>query len=468
MEDLFERAKALHIEGRLDEAEDAYLELLRADPEDFKAHNNLGTVYEDKMELETAVTSYRRALEISPDASPVHYNLGHALQRQGQLKAAIDAYEASLVPGTDNADTYYNIGHAHHDLGNLEAAESAYRQAIESDPDHYQAWSSLGNILFDQSRMTDAEKHFRHALEINPNSAADYFNLGRVCEVQGKLKDAIAAFRGSLDLYPLSAVTYEHLVALEHKLNGADSTIKIFKQWLAFMPGNPVALHLQAALNGDQSLSRASDEYVRTVFDGFAPEFDRTLDRLSYSAPEEIGHRLQDLLGDPDGSLEVLDAGCGTGLCGPHIRPYAKHLTGVDLSGAMLDRARERGGYDELVEAELTSFLLENGGSYDLIVSTDVLVYFGDLVPVLTAAAKALRRDGYFIFTVEHLDASHSESSYSLNPHGRYSHTEAYLQQALREAGLVACSTAIATLRKERDQPVKELVVIARSSASDS
>jgi predicted TPR repeat methyltransferase len=468
MEDLFERAKALHNEGRLDEAEAAYLEHIRSDPEDFKAHNNLGTVYEEKLDFATAVASYRRALEINSDASPVHYNLGHALQRQGQFEAAIDAYEASLASGTDNGDTYYNIGHARHDLGDLEAAESAYRRAIESDPKHYRACSSLGNVLFDQSRMTEAEELFRQALEIEPDSAADHFNVGRVCEVQGKLQDAIDAFRESLGLNPLSPITYEHLVGLENKLNGPNSAAKVFDQWLAFMPGNPVALHLQAALNGDQTVSRASDEYVRTVFDGFAPEFDRTLERLSYSAPEEIGHCLRDLLGDPDNSLDVLDAGCGTGLCGPYVRPYADRLTGVDLSGAMLDKARERGGYDELVEAEITSFLLHNEGCYDLIVSTDVLVYFGDLVPVFAAAAMALRRGGHLVFTVEYLDASQSSLSYLLNPHGRYSHTEAYLQQALGKAGLVARSSAIANLRKERDQPVKELVVVARAPAADS
>ena len=38
----------------------------------------------------------------------------------------------------------------------------------------------------------------------------------------------------------------------------------------------------------------------------------------------------------------MLDAGCGTGLCGPLIAPHARRLVGVDLSGQMLAHARER------------------------------------------------------------------------------------------------------------------------------
>ena len=38
--------------------------------------------------------------------------------------------------------------------------------------------------------------------------------------------------------------------------------------------------------------------------------------------------------------LDVLDLGCGTGLCGPLLRPYARALAGVDLSPQMLERMR--------------------------------------------------------------------------------------------------------------------------------
>ncbi len=83
----------------------------------------------------------------------------------------------------------------------------------------------------------------------------------------------------------------------------------------------------------------------------------------------------------PDGRLVVLDAGCGTGLCGPLLRPYASRLVGVDLSGGMLDHARRKEIYTDLVQSELTEFLAAQQRAFDVIVAADTLVYFGDLAP---------------------------------------------------------------------------------------
>jgi predicted TPR repeat methyltransferase len=463
MEDLFQQAKAMHDEGRLDEAADTYRELLRSDPENFKAYNNLGTVQEELEDFEAAVRSYRRALEISPDAAPVHYNLGHALQRQGQLEAAIDAYQAVLALRPADPDTLYNIGHAYHDLGDLNAAETAYRDAIAGDPDHYRSHSNLGSVLFDQSRESEAEEHYRRAIEIRVDSAPDHFNLGRVFEVQGKLEQAIDAYRNSLNHNPLSAVAYEHAARLEEKLNGPDKAIEFLDQWLTFMPDDPVAQHLRAAFAGDQTTSRASDEYVRKTFNVFATEFDKRLESLQYKAPQIVGRCVEQLAASTGDDLDVLDIGCGTGLCAPLVRPYAGHLTGVDISSAMLDKARERGGYDELQEAELTGFLATKDRDYDLIVAADVLIYFGDLRPVLEASGKALRQGGHMVFTVEHLEETKSSLGYFLNPHGRYSHTEAYVQQSLEQAGLDMLESSPVTLRTEGGQPVQGLLVVARA-----
>jgi len=462
MGDPFEEAKAIHNEGRLDEAVNAYQEVLRSDPGNFKAYNNLGTIYEEQQDYETAVKSYRRALEINPDAAPVHYNLGHALQRQGHCEAAIDAYQASLALRPDDPAAHYNIGHAYHGLGDLDAAETAYRKAIDDDPELYRAHSNLGSLLFDQWRMSEAADHYRRVTEIKTDSAADHFNLGRVWEVQGKFEEAVEAYHNSLIHNPLSAIAYEHAATLEIKLNRPDKAAELLEQWLVFMPDNPIALHLRAAFNGEQSATRASDDYLRATFDGFAAEFDRTLKGLNYTAPQVIGRCLKELLNHSENDLDILDIGCGTGLCGPQAQPYSRHLTGVDISGAMLAKARERGSYDELVEAELTAFLSDNENSYDLLLSADVLIYFGDLLPVFEAAAKALRQNGHFIFTVEQLNDMDSLSGYYLNPHGRYSHTDAYLQQVLEQAGLVVQSSSIEPLRTEGGEPVEEIVMIAK------
>jgi SAM-dependent methyltransferase len=147
--------------------------------------------------------------------------------------------------------------------------------------------------------------------------------------------------------------------------------------------------------------ARASDAYVTSTFDAFAESFDAKLGKLQYRAPQLVADALARCAGEHCGHLVALDAGCGTGLCGPLIAPWVAHLTGVDLSAGMIERARGRGVYDELERAELTAYLERHPASFDLIVSADTLVYFGPLEQVLAAAAGALRPGGLLIFTAE-------------------------------------------------------------------
>ncbi len=214
-------------------------------------------------------------------------------------------------------------------------------------------------------------------------------------------------------------------------------------------------MHLLAACAGQEVPTRASDDCVRGTFDGFAASFDEVLERLKYRAPALVGDAVARWVGAPAAALDVLDAGAGTGLCCPHLRGYARRLTGVDLSQPMLDKARDRGGYDALEAAELTAYMQAHPGASDLVVSADTLCYFGDLWGVVAAAAATTRPGGHLIFTVEHAVAEPAQG-FQINPHGRYSHTEPYLRDTL------SLSVDKAHLRLEGGRPVEGFLVAAR------
>ena len=140
---------------------------------------------------------------------------------------------------------------------------------------------------------------------------------------------------------------------------------------------------------------------MQKTFDSFAASFEVKLAKLHYRAPALVAARLTDAGISPARTLDILDAGCGTGLCGPLFAPYARRLVGVDLSEGMLAHAKDKEIYDELIRAELTGYLQDHHDEFDLIVTADTLVYFGALEHVALAAAGALRHGGRLIFTVE-------------------------------------------------------------------
>jgi predicted TPR repeat methyltransferase len=239
-----------------------------------------------------------------------------------------------------------------------------------------------------------------------------------------------------------------------------DEAADIFRQWQVVEPENPIPAHMFAACSGENVPERASNDYVRTTFDGFAGSFDEVLlHRLEYKAPQRLLNVLSPALGPPGSRYDILDAGCGTGLCGLLLRPYARSLTGVDLSPGMLSKARECGVYDHLHEDEITRFLAAHVETFDVIASADTLCYFGDLQLVVQTARHALRGGGWICFTVERGD---DVEPYRLQPHGRYCHARTYVEGVLAHAGFEATDVVPAVLRRELGSDVEGWVVRAR------
>jgi len=207
--------------------------------------------------------------------------------------------------------------------------------------------------------------------------------------------------------------------------------------------------------------SRAPAPYMARHFDRHAAGYDELLnDALGYRGPELIRRLLGRCLAPGVSNLNVLDAGCGTGLAGPVLRPLAGSLTGVDLSPGMLARARDRNVYDRLICDDLVATLGDSPGEYDVIAASDVLVYIGDLEPVFAAARTALAPSGLLVFTVE----CGSGPSFELRATGRYTHNLVYLRQAAGSCALQEVDLEEDTIRLEHGQPVRAYIMALRNA----
>ena len=464
MDEAFEAARARHRAGDLAGAAEAYTRVAAADPGHFRALSNLGSVREALGQAGPAEEAYRAALAAAPDEALIHYNLGRLLQLQGRTAEAEACYRRAIALAPGMADAHFNLGRLLLERGDAPDAEGVLREAARLAPDAAGPQSFLGDALFAQLRLVEALERYRAVAALDPRDAAAAFDEGKTLESLRRHAEAVACYRRSVALDPGGIAAREGLVRALDAAGHRDEALAELAAWRAAAPEEPVADHLLAALGGAPAPARAPDAYVRAAFDRFAGDFDATLTRLGYAAPQLVAAAVALCCGEPRGALDVLDAGCGTGLCAPLLRPWARRLEGVDLSPAMLARARARGGYDALVEGELTAYLGAGGaGAWDLIVAADTLIYFGPLDAVLAAAARALRPGGAMVFTLERLDGDR----FALTRSGRYAHSQAYARAAAAGAGLTP-TVIHGTLRHEGGAPVPGLIVAARRPAAQA
>ena len=421
---------------------------------------SVAIILQKNQQLVAAGEVYRRVLEIAPDHPRALHYAGLLAHQQGRNEEALALIERSVALVPDQADWYSNLGIVFQSDQRLDAAIDSYRRAIEFDPSHANAHNNLGVLLRATGQPIEAEAAYRAAIRLDPEHIDAYTNLGILLNGLKRTKEASACYCKAITLRPKHPEARK-LLALAHcTLGEVDEATKVLKEWLKDEPGNPIARHMLAACSGRDVPERASNGFIETTFDSFAASFEAKLATLSYRAPALVAAMLEDHGIEPLRRLDVLDAGCGTGLCGALIAPFARRLVGVDLSEGMLAHAKEKNVYHALMKAELSAYLRDNSETFDLIVSADTLVYFGDLKGVVAAFAGALRPKGLLVFTLEHAAGDTADAGFRLELHGRYSHAQTYVEQSLTTSGLQS-KIIQAELRMEAGAPVKGLVICA-------
>ena len=410
------------------------------------AWTNLGTVLKEMGELDAALEAYSQAIAIDDSRPLSHYNLGVCLHAKGRITEALRSFETAAALDPRHVGAAYNMGVLQQELGEPLVAAHSYRNVLELDPLHPDARLNYCNILSSLSDFDMSERCYLDLLTLHPS-----------------LVRGMVALAG---LYH-SQTSTEHLAA----------ALDLYQRSLELEPGNAMARHGAAALSG-ASAAVLDVDYIRELFDGYSGSFDASLASLGYRVPEILTSlilRSWDALGLSNSSgLNVLDLGAGTGLACSAMRTRAPTLVatviGVDLSANMLRRAEALGCYNQTHVDEAGVFLAEySGPPFDLIVAADVLVYIPYLEELFSNCQRSLTSNGLLAFTVElpAADERDSMDAGKMLPTGRYSHSQRYVEQGARAAGLSVVFAEACTPRMDRGKPIEGMAFVFASAAAE-
>jgi predicted TPR repeat methyltransferase len=349
--------------------------------------------------------------------------------RAGDLERAADLIAKAIAANGQMPSFHYNLAIVLRAQDRLREAAASYERAILLKPDHADAHNNLGNVWKTLGQRDKARASFERALQYRPGNADTHYSLGILCSDSGDRDEAVLHFHRCLDGDPDDSRGVRMLLA-----------------------------HLGRAAVPE----RTSQAQLLNLYDVRSRFWDQ---ESSYFGHVLVAQGFQEHA--TTASPDILDIGCGTGLVGALVRPLAARLDGVDISSPMLEKARDKGLYERLDQADLLSFMSEHPNGYDAILGAATLIHFGDLDAVFRAAAMCLRDAGLFVFTLFSNEADAADfavaSRDKLAQNGCYAHSAHYVERLAAENGFSVQMLKNAVHEYDQDNsPVPGILAVLR------
>ena len=333
-------------------------------------------------------------------------------------------------------------------LGKAKDADALFRNILKYDKENMVA---LRGIALAAAALGEKSRAVKFDQKANKQEAENHCSNAEKASEKAFYQEAIECYQKAIEVDADNLDAIWGLAECYASLNDKRMAAEWYQRYLDVEPGEPEAMHMLSAMGVSTPPDRASEAYISTLFDRFAPDFDAQLTgELEYRAPKILAATIKGHLPEGKTRLEILDLGCGTGLGGVAFKKLAKRIDGVDLSGEMLKLARKRRIYKYLTKSDIITHLNRVNRKYDLVTGADVFVYFGALNALFAGVERILKPGGFLVFSVE----TNKNSGFELMPSGRYVHGRPYVREVAKWGGLNECSVSREIVRQEYGEPV--------------
>jgi len=372
-----------------------------------------------------AVKSCKQAVKYFSDSVQGYSNLADALFNEHEFSKAAECYKKTILLAPESLSLKKYLCISLIKLKEFNQVIDVTEVVLETKPDNIVFCNFLSEAYLGNNEFEKAEIASKKALTINPLNVDSIINMGNVIQKNHQYESAITWYEKALKIEPDNATLYHNLGISYFRLNNNEQAAENFFKALQINPELSVSKHMLAVAQGTNK-ARADNKYVADLFDEYAHRYDSHQKDLKYRVPEHVDDAVQKLYSDKllDGKVNVLDLGCGTGLCAPYLEPLCDSFIGVDLSPDMIKIADKLGMYTGLVVGDMSGCMNTRPDYFDLAVAGDVFVYIGDLDQEFQAARVSLKEKACFVFTVQVND---DVENYELTDTGRYNHADTYI-----------------------------------------
>ena len=434
---------------RYEDAMTEYKNALVLEPEYLPAVMNLGNLYREIGLLSESINELEKAYNINPEYYKTSYNLGTTYYHMNDYAKAIEYYTNALKLEPNHVNSHYNLAIIHQETGQLMEALHGYRTALTIDPFHTESRLNYCNILL-AINDEQCELCYKQVLSIDPNYVKGIINLASYYQQQSP--------------------------------NGQVSTqaLELYQRAYELDKTNIMAVTALQTLQRQQPTTSLDSRYITELFDSYSYIFETSLvANLNYQSHFHVVVAIEKYWEkkEKEEVIHMADLGAGTGLVCPLIKEKLNNLyiVGVDLSSKMLQQAKGKNCYDDLVVDDIDSYLTHREPEpikFDIIAATDVFVYFGSLENALINARNRLKSNGIIVFTVEEFagtdvsytgtDITGTDVSFTLQTTGRFAHRKDYIEDVVNHLNLNLVALDKVVLRMDRGEPINGLLVACK------
>ena len=207
------------------------------DPKQFWAHNALGVGLLNTKKFQEAIFSFNKALILKPDYIDAYFNLGKTQRALRQYKDAIVSYSKCIDLDKGYASAYNNIGTIYlEDLKEYEKSVANFQQFVTLVPDSSLGLYNLGTALKELNRYDDALQNLDRAIQLKPDYAEAYHNQGVTFGELKRYDDALVSYDRAIQLKPDYAEAYSNQGVTYNELRRYDDALVSYDRAIQLKP----------------------------------------------------------------------------------------------------------------------------------------------------------------------------------------------------------------------------------------
>jgi tetratricopeptide (TPR) repeat protein len=182
------------------------------------AYNNLGNVYSDMGNKDSAVYYYAQTLKMDSGYMKGYFNLGINYYSLGRYAEAIPMLGKYAMYKPETPQIYYYIGNSYGGIGKFDEAIICLEKNLTLGGENLETLVLLGKAYGFMKQLDKSLEIFNCALKVDPNNGDLLFNLGLTYNYLGQPEKSIEFFQRSIQVNPGFVPAYYELANAFDKL----------------------------------------------------------------------------------------------------------------------------------------------------------------------------------------------------------------------------------------------------------